>query len=177
MRMKLGVPAGSAEFVDTWRQIGFNAFSLPFGDILVGLQTGMIDAFYAPPLVAATFQWFGPARHMTALPVAPVVGAVILRSASVDRIPEELRGELLAAFDELARQLNTEMAGLTDEALSAMAGQGLLIHQVPPEAAQRWRGVVGESIHVVLGSIIPEDSYRLIAELVARYDTPAIRKQ
>ena len=176
MRMKLGVPAGSAEFVDTWRKIGFNAFSLPFGDILVGLQTGMIDAFYAPPLVAATFQWFGPARHMTALPVAPVVGAVIMRSQSLDRIPEELRGELLATFDELARRLNTEMGNLTVDALSAMEQQGLQIHQVPAEAAERWRGIVGESIYVVLGRIIPRESYELIAELVSRYDTPAIRK-
>jgi TRAP-type C4-dicarboxylate transport system substrate-binding protein len=177
MRMKLGVPAGSAEFVDTWRQIGFNAFSLPFADILVGLQTGMIDAFYAPPLVAATFQWFGPARHMTALPVAPVVGAVIMRSASVERIPEELRGQLLGAFDELARQLNTEMVSLANEAMSAMARQGLQIHPVPPEAAARWRGVVEESIHVVLGRVIPQESYDLIADMVVHYDTPVIRKQ
>jgi TRAP-type C4-dicarboxylate transport system substrate-binding protein len=176
MRIKLGVPAGSAEFVDTWRQIGFNAFSLPFGDILVGLQTGMIDAFYAPPLVAATFQWFGPARHMTALPVAPVVGAVIMRSQSLERIPVELRGELLSTFDELARELNTEMGSLTDEALSAMAQQGLHIHPVPAEAAERWRDIVGESIHVVLGRIIPRESYDLIADLVSGFDTPAVRK-
>ena len=172
MRMKLGVPAGSAEFVDTWRKIGFNAFSLPFGDILVGLQTGMIDAFYAPPLVAATFQWFGPARHMTALPVAPVVGGVIIRSQSLDRIPEQLRGQLLATFDDLGRQLNTEMGSLTVDALSAMAQQGLQIHQVPSEAAERWRGTVGEAIDVVLDRIIPRESYDLIAALVARRNPP-----
>ena len=177
MRLKLGVPAGSAEFVDTWRRIGFNAFSLPFGDILVGLQTGMIDAFYAPPLVAATFQWFGQARHMTALPVAPVVGAVVMGSKSLDRIPDDLREELLATFDELGRQLNTQMVGLEKEALSAMAQQGLQIHPVPADAAARWRGIVGESIHVVLGRIIPEEAYDLISDLVTDYDTADIRKE
>jgi TRAP-type C4-dicarboxylate transport system substrate-binding protein len=177
MRLKLGVPAGNADFVDTWRKIGFNAFSLPFGDILVGLQTGMIDAFYAPPLVAAIFQWFGPARHMTALPVAPVVGAVVMRSESLDRIPDELRVELLATFDELARKLNTEMVSLEKEALSAMVQQGLQIHPVPADAAARWRGIVGEGIQVVLGRIIPEESYDLIADLVTEYNTPDIRKE
>ena len=177
MRMKLGVPAGSAEFVDTWRKIGFNAFSLPFGDILVGLQTGMIDAFYAPPLVAATFQWFAPARHMTALPVAPVVGAVIMRSQSLERIPEQLRGQLLATFDELGQQLNTQMVSLEEEALRAMERQGLQIHQVPAEAAKRWRDIVGESIHVVLGRIIPRESYDLIVDLVSRYNTPSTGKE
>jgi TRAP-type C4-dicarboxylate transport system substrate-binding protein len=113
---------------------------------------------------------------MTALPVAPVVGAVIMRSQSLDRIPEELRGELLATFDELGQQLNTEMGSLTVDALSAMARQGLQIHQVPAEAAERWRGIVGKSIHVVLGRIIPQESYDLIADMVSRYDTPAVRK-
>ena len=173
MRMKLGVPAGSAEFVDTWRKIGFNAFSLPFGDILVGLQTGMIDAFYAPPLVAATFQWFGSARYMTALPVAPVVGAVIMDSRSLDRIPEQLREELLATFDDLGLQLNRQMVSLEEEALRAMERQGLQIQTVAPEAAERWRGIVGEAIDAVLGRIIPRDSYQLIADLVARPNAPA----
>jgi TRAP-type C4-dicarboxylate transport system substrate-binding protein len=177
MRLKLGVPAGDADFVDTWRRIGFNAFSLPFGDILTGLQTGMIDAFYAPPLVAATFQWFAPARHMTALPVAPVVGAVIVRSQSLDRIPRELREELLSTFDELARRLNTEMVGLEEEALSAMAGQGLEIHPVPPEAAKRWREIVGQSIQVVLGRIIPRESYDLITGLVSGQSTEGLRRE
>jgi TRAP-type C4-dicarboxylate transport system substrate-binding protein len=177
MRLKLGVPAGDAEFVDTWRRIGFNAFSLPFGDILTGLQTGMIDAFYAPPLVAATFQWFGAARHMTALPVAPVVGAVILRSESLERIPEQLRGQLLSTFTELSEGLNTEMVGLEQEALRAMAQQGLTIHPVPPQAAEKWRGIVGEAIHVVLGRVIPRDSYDLIAEMVSDSASTDIRKE
>jgi TRAP-type C4-dicarboxylate transport system substrate-binding protein len=177
MRLKLGVPAGDADFVDTWRKIGFNAFSLPFGDILVGLQSGMIDAFYAPPMVAATFQWFGPARHMTSLPVAPVVGAVVMRSNSLDRIPADLREKLLATFDELGRQLNMEMVGLEKEALSAMSAQGLEIHPVPAEAAARWRGIGGEGIHVVLGRMIPEESYEFIVDLVSKYNTPSIRKE
>ena len=175
MRLKLGVPAGNADFVDTWRKIGFNAFSLPFGDILVGLQTGMIDAFYAPPLVAATFQWFGPARHMTALPVAPVVGGVIMSSKSLERIPDELREELLGTFDELAQWLNTEMVDLEQEALSAMEQQGLRIHPVPAEAGERWRRAVTDGIHVVLGRIIPQESYDLIADLVSQDNTPAVR--
>ena len=169
MRMKLGVPAGDAEFVYTWRRIGFNAFSLPFGDILAGLQSGMIDAFYAPPLVAATFQWFGPARHMTALPVAPVVGAVVMSSRSVERLPAELRAQLLAAFDELGGRLNTEMVDLGEEALRVMQEQGLQIHGVAAEAAERWRSVGAEGIRVVLGRMIPQEAYELIARLVSEY--------
>lgn len=169
MRMKLGVPAGDADFVDTWRKIGFNAFSLPFGDILVGLQSGMIDAFYAPPLVAATFQWFGPARHMTALPVAPVVGGVIMNARSIERIPAGLRPALLSGFEELADTLNTEMVALEREALTAMTRKGLEIHPVPPEAAELWRTVGGRGVQSVLDRMFPRQAYEFILELVRQY--------
>jgi TRAP-type C4-dicarboxylate transport system substrate-binding protein len=177
MRMKLGVPAGDADFVNTWRRIGFNAYSLPFTDILIGLQSGMIDAFYAPPLVAATFQWFGPARHMTSLPVAPVVGAVVMSSRSVERLPGELREQLLAAFDDLGGRLNTRMVDLEEEALTAMKQQGLQIHSVSADAAERWRAIGAQGIRVVLGRMIPEEAYELVVGLVSEYGRPGIMKE
>ncbi|MDX1697548.1 MAG: TRAP transporter substrate-binding protein DctP, partial [Thiohalobacterales bacterium] len=156
---------GAGEKLLRWI-VGLGPGSRDTARVLTRPQSGMVDAFYAPPLVAATFQWFGPARHMTALPVAPVVGAVIVRSDSLERIPEQLRDQLLATFAELADTLNTEMVGLEHEALEAMARQGLEIHPVPPEAAERWRGIVGEAINVVLGRIIPREPYDLIAAMV-----------
>jgi TRAP-type C4-dicarboxylate transport system substrate-binding protein len=169
-RLKLGIAAGDADFVETWRKVGFNAFSLPFGDLLVGLQAGMIDAFYAPPLVAATFQWFGSARHMSALPIAPVVGAVVVTSEFIDRIPEELRDPLLATFENLEQELNAEMLGLEEEALEIMQEQGLEIHSVPPEAAAEWRKIGDQGIQVLLGKMIPKESYDLIVDLVSEYN-------
>jgi TRAP-type C4-dicarboxylate transport system substrate-binding protein len=168
-RLKLGVTAGDADFVEPWRRAGFNAFSLPFGDLLVGLQTGMIDAFYAPPLVAATFQWFGAARHMSALPIAPVVGAVLVTSRFLERIPEELREPLLATFTTLEKELNAQMRALEEEALTVMQEQGLEIHPIPAEAAKQWRRIGDQGIRAVLGRMIPKDSYDLIVELVAEY--------
>jgi len=169
-RLKLGVPAGDADFVETWRRVGFNAFSLPFGDLLAGLQTGMIDAFYAPPVVSATFQWFGPAHHMTALPIAPVVGAVVVTSDFIERIPSDLRDPLLATFATLGAELNAQMRALEEEALAVMQEQGLQIHPIPAEAAKQWRRIGDQGIQVVIGKSVPEESYRLIVDLVSEYN-------
>jgi TRAP-type C4-dicarboxylate transport system substrate-binding protein len=169
-RLKLGIAAGDADFVETWRRAGFNAFSLPFGDLLVGLQAGMIDAFYAPPLVAATFQWFGAARHMSALPIAPVVGAVVVTSKFIERIPLDLREPLLATFSTLEGELNAQMRALEVEALAAMQEQGLEIHSIPAEAAAEWRRIGDQGMQAVLGRMIPIESYELIVDLVSEYN-------
>lgn len=169
-RLKLGVPAGDAAFVETWRRIGFNVFSLPFGDLLVGLQAGMIDAFYAPPVVAASFQWFGSARHMSALPLAPVVGAIVVTSKFIERIPLDLREPLLATFTTLEGELNAQMRSLELEALAVMQEQGLEIHPIPSEAAKQWRRIGDQGIRVMIGQFVPEESYRLIVDLVSEYN-------
>jgi len=166
-RLRLGVPAGDADFVDTWRRIGFTAFSFPLGDLLAGLQAGLIDAFYSPPAAAAALQWFGPAPHMTGLAIAPVLGCVVLSVQGVERIPEDLRPALLAGFQEMERTLNREMVELEQEALRAMQSRGLIVHPVPEQDAQEWRRLGQEGTTLIVGRSIPPEAYTRVLEILA----------
>ena len=51
-----------------------------------------------------------------------------------------------------------------------MRERGLRIHAVPPEAAEHWRRIGERGFQAVLGGLVPEESYRLIADLVAEYN-------
>jgi TRAP-type C4-dicarboxylate transport system substrate-binding protein len=168
-RQKLGVPDGDADFVETWRRVGFSAFSLPLGDLLTGLQSGLVDAFYAPPLVAATFQWFRPARYMSDLRIAPVVGGVVLSEQFVRALPPELAGELLDHFRTLEQELNTQMVGLEEQAIVAMRQQGLKIDSVPQAAAAQWRRIGSEGAQAVIGRSFSVESYRIVQSLLEEY--------
>jgi TRAP-type C4-dicarboxylate transport system substrate-binding protein len=166
-RQRLGIPAGDAELVETWRKVGFTAFPFPIGDLLVGLQAGLIDAFYSPPLAAASLQWFGSAPHMTGLRIAPVLGGVVLSTRAVESMPEGLRPTLLAGFLEMEQTLNREMIELEQEALRAMQARGLTVHPVPEAAAGQWRRLGQEGTAAVVGRSVPEDAYRRVLELLA----------
>ena len=168
-RLKLAVPAGDPEFVETWRRMGFNAFSLSINDLLTGLQAGMADACYAPVLAAASFQWFGAARFMTAMPVAPVFGGILLSERTFEQIPEALRAPLLAAFDELEAGLNARMQSLEGEALSAMQRYGLTVVPVPAEAAAQWRQVSEEGSRLVIGKTFSQESYQRVLDALQAY--------
>src|SRR5580700_3096443 len=56
-RMKLCVLQGDTATFQLYKINGFEPVSLAATDILTGLQTGLIDAFQAPPLVALSNQW------------------------------------------------------------------------------------------------------------------------
>jgi TRAP-type C4-dicarboxylate transport system substrate-binding protein len=168
-RLKLAVPEGDAEFVDTWRKLGFNAFSLPISDLLTGLQTGMADALYAPLLAAASFQWFGAARYMPSLTVAPVIGGVLLSARALDEVPQPLRGALLEPFISLEGRLNAQMEGLERDALVAMRRHGLIVVPVPAQAEEQWRQLGAGGAALVIGKTFPVEVYERVLALVEQY--------
>jgi TRAP-type C4-dicarboxylate transport system substrate-binding protein len=168
-KLKLAVPAGDEEFVDTWRRLGFNAFSLSINDLLTGLQSGMADACYAPLLAAAAFQWFGAAHFMTAMPVAPVFGGILLSERTVEQIPEELRASLLSAFDRLESDLNTKMKSLEADALAAMQRHGLTLVPVSAEQAAQWRQLGEEGSRQVIGKAISLQAYQRVLDILNAY--------
>jgi len=168
-RLKLAVPGDDPQFVEIWRRLGFNAFSLSINDLLTGLQAGMADACYAPLLAAASFQWFGSARYMPSLAVAPVLGGILFSERALGEVPAALRPALLEAFRELEVNLNARMQSLEQEALAAMRRHGLEVVPVPTEAAAQWRELASSGAGLVIGRSISRESYERVRGILEEY--------
>lgn len=158
-RLKLAVPDGDDQFVETWRRLGFNAFSLSINDLLTGLQAGLADACYAPLLAAASFQWFGAVRYMPSLAVAPVLGGVLLSDRAAEELPPELLPTLLESFLTLEESLNARMAALESEALVVMRKHGLIVVPVPPAAVVKWQELGSSGSRLMIGKSLSQASY------------------
>ena len=167
MRLKLGVPVEDTDILHAWRDMGFNAFSVPITDLLLGLQSGMIDALYATPLVAAAFQWFGVANHMSSLKISPVFGAIIISEKSWRRVPAKYRSDLLAAAREAESAIFEGTAALEEEALEIMREHGLVIHGVPDDVQRQWRILMQGGFDEVIERVISPD---LLASFKAALD-------
>jgi TRAP-type C4-dicarboxylate transport system substrate-binding protein len=168
-RLKLAVPGDDPQFVEVWRRLGFNAFSLSLNDLLAGLQSGMADACYSPLLAAASFQWFGAVRYMPSLAVSPVLGGVLFSQGALEEVPAGLRPALLEAFRELETRLNARMQTLEQEALAAMRRHGLIVVPVPAEAAAQWRALGSGGSDLVIGRAFSRESYDWVRDTLEAY--------
>ncbi|MBN1836267.1 MAG: TRAP transporter substrate-binding protein DctP [Spirochaetales bacterium] len=168
---RLGLPDGDADFVEIWRSMGFSAFSLPMGDLLVGLQSGMVDAYYSPPAVAASFQWFALTPHMSEMRIAPVVGGILLTARAFQKIPEELRPLVRERFLQLDREINRGMTALEQDALTAMLRRGLIVDPVAPQARREWEELGQRGAQVVIGRVFTRTDYELVASAVRERST------
>ncbi len=137
--LKLSVAEGDAELLQAWRVMGYNAIPLATNDLMTSLQNGMIEAFYSPPLVAASFQWFGIAKHMCSVKIAPLIGGIVINKKTWEEIPADIRPKLVKSAKQIVDELYTETNALEKNAINVMLKNGLKIHEVPEDGVLLWQ--------------------------------------
>ena len=136
--------------------MGFKTVSLSSIDIMPALQTGMITAYQAPPLMALANQWFPFTPYMTELKWAPLTAATIISEKAWYKIPARFRKELAQIMDEEAPNLQRDVRDLEQQAKDAMIKRGLKIVAVDRVAMDAWLDVVRMSYPKIRGTIVPE---------------------
>jgi TRAP-type C4-dicarboxylate transport system substrate-binding protein len=162
---KLFVWAGDTHAVDLWKAAGFRPVPLAATDILPGLQTGLIDAFDVPPLVALANQWFGLAPHMLDLNWAPLIGATVVSKRAWNKIPQASRAAVMKAAEEAGERFRGEIRTADAAAILAMQKHGLIVHPAGPEVVAAWRKAAEEVYPRIRGTIVPADIFDQVRKL------------
>ena len=157
--LKLFSWAGDAEQVEVWRSVGFNPVPLPATEIATALQTGLVEALGSPPQVAVISQFFTHARNMTDLRWQLLLGATIITKAAWEKIPADLRPELLKVSQEAGARLQKEIREAEAKDVEAMKKRGLTV--VPVSAAQRalWQKLTESLYPRIRGKVVPAEAF------------------
>ena len=103
------------------------AIPLTVPDVLVGLQTGLVDVVYAPPAGAISLQWFTKVRYLTDVPLTYLVGAVVIKQKVFNRIPPAYQDVVLKSFQIRLEKLKDVIRIENQEALRVMQKHGVKI--------------------------------------------------
>lgn len=158
-KLKLFSWAGDAESVEIWRSAGFNPVPLPSTEIATALQTGLVEALGAPPQVAVISQFFNNAKNMTDLKWQLLQGATIITKATWEKIPADVRPELLRVSREAGARLQKEIRDAEAKDVEAMKKRGLTV--VPVSAAQRaqWQKLTESIYPRIRGKVVPAEAF------------------
>jgi TRAP-type C4-dicarboxylate transport system substrate-binding protein len=158
-KLRLFTWAGDAEAVEVWRSAGFNPVPLPSTEIATALQTGLVEALSSPPQVAVISQFFTHARNMTDLRWQLLQGATIITKATWEKIPADVRPELLKVSQEAGARLQKEIRDAEAKDVLAMKSRGLTV--VPVSAAQRaqWQKLTESLYPRIKGRVVPAEAF------------------
>jgi TRAP-type C4-dicarboxylate transport system substrate-binding protein len=159
---KLFTWAGDSATLEAWQRAGFRPVPLAATDIHTALQSGLINAIPTTPIAALSFQWFGLAKHMTNLKWAPLVGALVISTRTWRELPDEAKPELLRAASKVGARLKRAVPELGDEAVEVMEKHGLVVHQVPDDAATEWERAARSGYGSLMDVVVPAE---IVAEV------------
>ena len=130
-------PISSAIF----REAGVTGIPLSLPDVLVGLQTGLVDVVYAPPAAAIALQWFTRIKYITDLPLIYVTGGVVIKKNIFESLQTEHQAIVQQAFDEHLRTLISAIRQENEDAIEVMVKQGIQLVKPAPDQIEVFKQI------------------------------------
>lgn len=115
-------------------EAGVSAIPLSLPDVLVGLQTGLVEVVYAPPSGAISLQWFTKTRYMTEVPLMYLIGGVVIKKNVFQKLSSDHQQVLRALCGEYLGRIKKAVRRENQEAIQVMAKHGVKL--IYPSADQ-----------------------------------------
>ena len=168
-KMKMFVWSGDPRTTEIMKAVGINAVPLEQTDVLVNLQTGLIDSVPSVPFYALAGQFYGPAPHMLEINWVPLVGATVVTKKVWDTIPAAQRPALLKAAADAGQLIKQRSRAEGDESVEAMKKRGLKVQTLTGDDLAAWHKFAEEVYPRIRGKVVPADMFDEVQKLVKEY--------
>lgn len=136
---KVWVPEGDTISYEAMVALNLAPVILPITDVLMGLQTGLLEYIATPPVGAVVLQWFTKVKYVSNLPLVYTLATMVIDKRAFSSISDAdqatVREILTAVYDDFDSQ-NKEDNIQAEEALAA---NGLKFIDLQPEIIASWR--------------------------------------
>lgn len=167
--MKMFVWSGDPLQVTILRSLGYQPVSLETEQILTSLSTGMITVIPVPPFLANALQYNRYAGHMVDLNWVPIIGALIVRRDTWQRVPAALQADLRQAAEATGASLRQRGREEDEESIAAMKKRGLVVHSVTPEITAEWQALAEKVYPQIRGTNVPAELFDRVQAELAQY--------
>ena len=106
-------------------EAGVSAIPLSLPDVLVGLQTGLVEVVYAPPAGAISLQWFTKTKYMTEVPLMYLIGGIVIKKNVFYKLTADHQRTLTELCAKYMDRLRIVIRKENQEAIKVMTKQGV----------------------------------------------------
>jgi TRAP-type C4-dicarboxylate transport system substrate-binding protein len=149
------------------RKAGVVPIPLGIADVLMALQTNLVDVVYAAPLATIALQWFTKVKYMTDLPLIYSLGGVLVSKRIFGTIPSNLQEIVKKVFQYHSSLLNVRTRRDNDEAIRVMVKQGIKLVTPTDEEAKIFKQISREAIDELGNKVFSKD---VLAEVRSHID-------
>ncbi|MCJ7547646.1 MAG: TRAP transporter substrate-binding protein DctP [Deltaproteobacteria bacterium] len=122
-----------------FHEAGVAAIPLSLPDVLVGLQTGLVDVVYSPPTVAIALQWFTKVKYLVDVPLSYIGGGLVVKKDIFKKLPQSSQTIIFESFQRNLDQLKTITRRENQEAIKVMQNNGVKIVTAPQDTVAEFK--------------------------------------
>lgn len=142
-KQKAWIPANDQAALEMIQEFGVSPIPLPLGDVLAGLQTGLIDTVAMSPIGAIALQWHTQIKYLTHLPILYSYGLLALDKKAFKKINAEDQKIVRKIMTDIFKVLDKKNKKDNIEALAALKSLGIKFIEPDSKQIAGWR-VAGE---------------------------------
>ena len=135
---------------DSLEALGIKTYPLNLTDVNTGLETGMINSFYSPPLAAIAFQWYAKIQYMLDYPMVNSTGAFVIKKSTFERLSPQNQEILRQETDQFCRELISQARHQNEESLDVLREAGITFETPSPRQIELFE----DSAHKIYDSSI-----------------------
>jgi TRAP-type C4-dicarboxylate transport system substrate-binding protein len=134
-----------------FEEANVSAIPLSVPDVLVGLQTGLVDVVYAPPSGAISLQWFTKTRYITDVKLIYLIGGVVIKKKVFNKLTPAHQKIVMDVWQRQMVRLKQNIRQENQEAMQVMVDQGIKIIVPSPEEVSEFVTVSTKAIQRLEG--------------------------
>lgn len=138
-KQKVWLPADDKGSEEAAKEFKVDPVVLNLSAVLTSLQTGVINAYAAPPIAALTLQWYSRVNHLTEMPLLYTYAWLGLSDRHLQRINEDDREVLERILTDTVAEMDKKEREDNKKALDAVMSQGLELVEPSADELDEWR--------------------------------------
>lgn len=163
-KQKAWIPANDEVALEAISAFGVSPIPLPLGDVLAGLQTGLIDTIAASPIGALALQWYTQVKYVMELPVLYSYGVLAISNKAFKKVKKDDQKIVNEVMSKAFRELDEINKKDNKSALAALKNQGVKFIKPSAEQAKEWRSYAKKSQQQLV------DKGKVSKEIIAKVD-------
>lgn len=137
---KAWVPSSDEVALEAVKAYDVQPIPLPIGDVLTGLQTGLIDTIAAPPIATLALQWHTQVRYLTDMPLLYSSGLLIIDKNAFEKLSKPDQQTMREVMGKVFLDIDKQNRNDNKSAFTAIESQGIELIRPSPEQIKEWRG-------------------------------------
>jgi TRAP-type C4-dicarboxylate transport system substrate-binding protein len=167
-RQKIATNPELKSMNQVFRTMGFQVVETSMTDIGTKLASNAVNAIYLIPAMIAPMQLHRYLNHMLGIPIAPVMGAIVMNRLTWNRIKPDHQRELIRVTREMAARFDESIPRTNNNAVASMGKDGLKVNRPNPAQEEMWRSELYKAMPSLMGTTFDRDLYQQIDKILER---------